>query len=529
MNRGSTSRRPSRAVTEAIIIVPVAVLVLIVAMRFDALDVLYQFSRAHEDWELDDIILTTLVIGAFGFVYAFHRVLDLNREVKLRRKAQDESAWLGKHDILTRLPNRHCLPDIFAMSESMVLSGNKQPAVVYSLDLNDFRRINNQFGPKGGDRVLVETAERLRQVAGREKVVRHGPDEFLVIAERGRITDPYHFAARILRAVSAPLQIDGVRTEISANIGYACFPEDAGTLEGTVRRAEFTMNRSRELKCVILAFDQAMEKTLHYLASLDRALPGAVRSNDIRPYYQPIVDLETGKVCSFEVLSRWHRDGEGFISPEVFIEAAERTGLIVELSERLLRQACRDSRTWPQDIGLSFNISATQLADRLLGMRVLKILAEEGFAPGRLRVEVTESALVNDPATAEAVLADFRRAGVLLAVDDFGTGYSSLYQLSRFDFDIVKIDRSFVDALESDNKQSRIVRAIIKMAEGLDLRTIAEGIERTSQSDCLRDLGCRHGQGFLFGQAMPAPHVQGYLAECDANRTAAEGVERRTA
>ena len=511
MKMRRTPHKPSNAVVEAILLIPVAILLIVIAIRFDVLDRLYAYSRAHEGWELDEIILTVLIVGFFGFIYAYRRVLDLNREEARRASAEHETAWLGLHDVLTRLPNRHSLPDLFTESLEAEKRGHKWSRIVVSIDLADFRKTNDLLGLSGGDELLVEVSDRLRKIAGEELIFRHGADDFLIIADRKRIDDPFHFSSRLMNALREPATINGTRVEVSANLGYALYPDDAATLEGAVRRAEFAMNQARKQHSAIGAFDRDMEEMLNRRAALERDLTRAVRNNEIEPHYQPIVDLKTGQVHGFEALARWNRENEGHTPPSVFIELAERKGLIVELSEKLLKKACRDARAWPKETSLSFNISPWQLADRLLGLRILKIVSDAGLPTERLVIEVTESALIRDPDTAEAVLNELHHAGVKLALDDFGTGYSSLFQLSRFPFDVIKIDQSFVDAFENDEKQARIIRAVIILANGLGIDTTAEGIERLSQSIHLKDLGCVFGQGYLFGKALPANQLAAFL------------------
>ncbi len=511
MKMRRTPTKPSNAVVEAILLIPVAILLIVIAIRVDALDRLYAYSRAHEGWELDEIVLTVLIVGFFGFIYAIRRVLDLNREAARRASAEHESAWLGRHDLLTRLPNRHSLPDLFTESLEAEKRGHKWSRIVVSVDLADFRKTNDLLGQSGGDQLLVVASDRLLHIAGDELVLRLGADDFLIIADRKRIADPFHFSSRLMNALREPATINGTRVEVSANLGYALYPRDAPTLEGTVRRAEFAMNQARKQHRAIVAFDRGMEDMLNRRAELERDLTRAVHNDEIEPHYQPIIDLKTGRVHGFEALARWNREGDGLVPPSIFIDLAEKKGLIVELSEKLLKKACRDARAWPEQTSLSFNISPWQLADRLLGLRILKILSDAGLPAERLVIEVTESALIRDPDTAEAVLNELHNAGVKLALDDFGTGYSSLFQLSRFPFDVIKIDQSFVEAFENDEKQARIIRAVIMLANGLGIDTTAEGIERMSQSIQLKDLGCVFGQGFLFGKALPANQLGAFL------------------
>jgi EAL domain-containing protein (putative c-di-GMP-specific phosphodiesterase class I) len=256
-----------------------------------------------------------------------------------------------------------------------------------------------------------------------------------------------------------------------------------------------------------------MDERVRERSFLEQELAAAIGTEALQPWYQPIVELQTGTVIGFEALARWRHPRLGNIPPDRFIPVAEECGLIRELSHDLLRRACRDARDWPADTILSFNISSEQLQDRTLGLAVLSILGESGFAPQRLEIEITESALVRDLDAAKAVLSDLRESGVRIALDDFGTGYSSLYHLRNFKFDKIKIDRSFVESMGSDEDSAAIVRALTGLGKGLGLTITAEGIERGEQREVLLGQGCQQGQGFLFSRTVPAAEAAAFFTE----------------
>jgi EAL domain-containing protein (putative c-di-GMP-specific phosphodiesterase class I) len=239
----------------------------------------------------------------------------------------------------------------------------------------------------------------------------------------------------------------------------------------------------------------------------------AVAGGDIKPHYQPSADLATGRITSFEALARWHHNVLGDVPPDRFIPLAEDSGLIRELSDQLLRTACREACRWPEDVTLSFNVSAVQLRDSSFGLRVLAILGETGLAPGRLEIEVSENALVRDFRGAEAALGALRQTGVRIALDDFGTGYSSLYHLRNFKVDRIKIDRTFVESMTEEGESAAIVRALLGLGHGLGVKVTAEGIESADQRDALIREGCDEGQGFLFNRALSAEEAQALFDE----------------
>jgi EAL domain-containing protein (putative c-di-GMP-specific phosphodiesterase class I) len=251
-------------------------------------------------------------------------------------------------------------------------------------------------------------------------------------------------------------------------------------------------------------FEPSFDKELKARAQLEAELRTAVAKGEIEPFYQPLVSLSDRAMIGFEVLARWRHPTRGVLSPALFIPVAEETGLIAELSCNLLRRACLDARNWPTHLQLAFNVAPQQLQDPSFAERILSILTETGFAPGRLEVEVTETALVNDMDSARSTLESLRNLGVSIALDDFGTGYSSLYYLREIRFDKVKIDRSFVQSLPDSTESMKIVDAIMGLARSLGLKTTAEGIETPESLAWLAEQGCRYGQGYFFGRPMSA-------------------------
>jgi EAL domain-containing protein (putative c-di-GMP-specific phosphodiesterase class I) len=263
-----------------------------------------------------------------------------------------------------------------------------------------------------------------------------------------------------------------------------------------------------------------MDEELKARVSLECSLRAAIANGEIRPHYQPLVSLPDRKLLGFEVLARWYHPERGVIAPDVFIPIAEDTGLIAELSYNLLRQACRDARDWPNHLGLAINISPSQFKDRLLAARILAILAEAGFSPHRLEVEITETALTGDLDVARETLSILQDSGVSVALDDFGTGYSSLYHLREMKFDKIKIDRSFVQSLKGDEESAKIVSAILGLGRSLGISTTAEGIECSDNSAWLAAQGCSTGQGYLFGQPVPASVIDARFEPGPAAATA---------
>jgi predicted signal transduction protein with EAL and GGDEF domain len=260
-------------------------------------------------------------------------------------------------------------------------------------------------------------------------------------------------------------------------------------------------------------FEQSMDDDLRAQGSLEADLKRAVTEGAIKPYYQPLVEIRSNRICGFEALARWEHPGRGFVPPDVFIPLIEQLGLMTALTSSVLRQACRDAKYWPEDIRLSVNISPCELKDSLLPSRLFAILAEEGFPAARLDVEIIETALVSDIETAKSILTTLQSAGIKVCLDDFGTGYSSLYHLRELKFDKIKIDRSFVQSMATNPESEKIVDAILGLTKNLNLPTVAEGIEDLPVLLRLAAKGCDFGQGYYFGKAMSADSARDMLTE----------------
>jgi len=439
------------------------------------------------------------------------------------RIAREQAQRLARHDALTGLPNRRVLS---AELLTVISHAKNDPAtyMVLIVDLDRFRPVNDLQGYPVGDIVLCEVARRLRQTVRREDIVaRLGGDEFAIIA---RSDQPIYaegamlLATRVLGAIREPIIVGEGQVEVDASIGIASCPADGLDPESLLHAADIAMYRAkRDGRGTFRCFTPSMDEELRAQAALEEELKTAIATGAITPNYQPLVDLRDRNVYGFEILSRWNHPVRGGVPPDVFIPLAEQLGLIPALTSTILRQACRDSADWGENIHLALNISPVQLKDSLLPTKLLAILKEEGFSASRLEVEMTETALVSDMRTAKGILATFQSLGIKIALDDFGTGYSSLYHLRELKFDKVKIDRSFIQSMEHNSESEKIVDAILSLARSLGLPTVAEGIETPIVLRHLTDKGCEYGQGYYFGKAMTAEKAKGMLDE-EAAKTA---------
>ena len=507
---GVASLRP--AMFDAIVISIFCVIVFVVEYYNDLAPRLFQFGLDYREWEVDNLILVIFMMSIGLSVFSYRRVKELAIEMKARRGAELEAKKLARHDPLTGLPNRRFFVE--TIGEALLTTTVDSQTAVLMLDLDGFKSINDAYGHAIGDQTLIEFAQRISAIMRAGAVlIRIGGDEFAVIVPNIKSLDaPTALARRIVAAVAEPFVIGQISTSVGVGVGIAIAPSDGMEPEILVQRADRALYRAKaEGRSCIRFFESDMDAHVERRVAIETELRAAVAAKAIVPYYQPVVAFKGKRVVGFEALARWKSDKFGWVAPDLFITVAEEIGLISELGDQLLRQACIDARSWPPELTLAFNISAVQLRDPTIGLRVLSILGETGFSPRRLELEITETALVDNIKVAQAVTGQLRQAGVRIALDDFGTGYATLSQLLSLKLDRIKIDRSFVDRLGKDKESTTIVRAVLGLASGFDLETTAEGIENDEQLASLTADGCLEGQGYLFGKAMPASDVHSLL------------------
>lgn len=431
------------------------------------------------------------------------------------RVAQQQAQALARHDALTGLPNRR----IFSAELETALGHAREGSITYSvlmIDLDRFKPVNDLQGHAVGDLVLCEVARRLKEaVRKNDTVARLGGDEFAIIAEvepHGYPDTVIRLAGRVLAAIREPIHLGTNKIEIGASVGIASCPQDGAEPGALLRAADIAMYRAkRDGRGKFCFYEQSMDEELRVQAALETDLRSAIANGKIEPYYQPLIDIRDNHIYGFEMLARWRHPERGAISPDIFIPLAEQLGLISELTWSMLRQACRDSREWPDGILLSINISPIQLKNPALPTQLLAILNQEEFPPTRLEIEITETALVSDIESAKLILTALQSIGIRISLDDFGTGYSSLYHLRELRFDKIKIDRSFIQSMMENDESEKIVEAIVSLAKSLGLPTVAEGIENPEVLQQLAAMGCEYGQGYYFGKAMSVGQTKALL------------------
>ncbi len=428
-------------------------------------------------------------------------------EVTERKLAERELAHQAFHDALTGLPNRALFNE--RVSHTLQSARGRGTAVIF-LDVDGFKSANDRFGHGVGDQLLQQVAARLAAVLrDSDTVARFGGDEFAILIECAHdpLDEATTAAERVLQELSQPFRLGDHELTLSASIGVAIASHDA-TAETLLRDADIAMYRSKAAgKARWTVYEADMRAAAIEQSELRADLEHVIERGELRLVYQPVVRLETETIVGFEALLRWHHPIRGQIPPDVFVPIAEASGSIIKIGEWVLDEACRTAARWQRVFPevrptMSVNLSARQISDPALVRRVSAALERAGLDARKLVLEMTESALVEDPDVAAARLMQLRDLGVRLAIDDFGTGYSSLSYLRQFPIDIIKIDRSFINAITDRAQVPAIVRGLLDLGRTLELATVAEGIEGRDQLASLRDEQCDYGQGYLFAHPL---------------------------
>lgn len=472
----------------------------IIGTQLGMFAVILDATRTHN---LQDLLMLALCLSVGLLVAMVRKSFKLRRAMQERDRAEAEAESVARHDALTGLANRRRFRD--TLDARLRHAPGTATVAVLLVDLDRFKPVNDVHGHAAGDAVLCAAAERLRECVPADAVVaRLDGDEFAILVDaRSGPESLGRLAQAIIAALSRPVAWAQDRLEIGATVGVVVATAESRTAEALLHAADVAMCQGkREGRGVFRFFHPEMGEALRVRARLEAELRLGIGRGEIAPFYQPVVSLPDRSLIGFEVLARWHHPTQGLLVPDAFIPLAEATGLIDDLTWSLMRQACRDARSWPIHLQLAINISPLQLQDRWLPERILAILAETGFAPGRLEIEITETALVADLEAARTALKSLQDLGIRIALDDFGTGYSSLYYLRELQFDKLKIDRSYVTAIPEGTERAKLADAIIALSSSLGLLTTAEGIETASSVDWLAGQGCTYGQGYLFGKPM---------------------------
>ncbi|KFF43842.1 MULTISPECIES: putative bifunctional diguanylate cyclase/phosphodiesterase [Pseudomonas] len=468
---------------------------LILKKPFDPLEIRQMASALTWKWQLAQDVA--------------HKVLGLERIIEERVQELLKVSHLLQYDALTELPNSTLLGDRLTQAIALGRRHDSQLAVMF-IGLDRFKRINNALGYPVGDEVLQHVSRSLvATVRASDSTFRYGADEFVILLND--IQHPQqtqHIAQKLLSAVSATRHIAGHDLNVTASLGISIYPNDSTNAVQLIKHAETAMRTSKERGPNDFSFyTEDMNRRAQHQQNLESAMRQALERHEFVLHYQPKLDLASGRIVGAEALTRWFEPQSGWISPAQFIPVAEDSGLIVRLTQWVLRQACEQAQAW-RDLGLaplrmSVNISAIDFRQRDFVDNLAAILKQTGLPPAQLELEITESVLMQNVDETVDTLRRIKAMGVRLALDDFGTGYSSLSYLRRFPIDVLKIDQSFVRGLSVNNQDEQLISAIIGMGKSLELNIIAEGVETVEQLNFLKAHKCEEGQGFLFSKALP--------------------------
>lgn len=433
-------------------------------------------------------------------------------DVSERKRTEERMAHMAHHDALTGLPNRVLFREELVRALDGLSGGEKLS--VLCLDLDQFKGVNDTLGHPIGDTLLRTVAARLRGcVRESDRIARLGGDEFAIIQVAVQYEEESSLLAqRVIDTLAEPYMIDGHQVVIGASVGIALAPIDSDDPDLLLKRSDMALYRAKaDGRGRYHFFEVEMDAKMQARRALEVDLRGALTSNEFEVFYQPIVNIETGEVSTFEALLRWDHPRRGMVPPSDFIPLAEEIGLIGRIGAWVLKQACAEAATWPQHVKIAVNLSPAQFESRTLVLDVAAALGTSGLPGHRLELEITETVMLQDTEKTLSKLKELQALGVRISMDDFGTGFSSLSHLAKFPFDKIKIDRSFVNDITASVNSLAIVRAVTGLGLSLGIATTAEGVETEEQLVQLRSEGCTEVQGYLFSPARPGREVAGLL------------------
>ena len=439
--------------------------------------------------------------------------VTIHMDVTEKRNSERQIAFLAHHDALTGLANRVQLHEHIKKSLKRVERGEEFSLLC--LDLDRFKEINDTLGHSVGDALLCAISRRLRELVRDDDLVsRTGGDEFSIVqsATESPMAAAAALAARVVEALSVPFDLGDHHVVIGASVGVAIAPGDGNDADQLLKNADLAMYRAKDFGGGgFHFFESEMDAKAQGRRTLELELRKAVTAGEFEVFYQPIVNLAENQISAFEALLRWNHPTRGVVSPNEFIPLAEETGLIVEIGEWVIRQACAEASTWPSDLLVAVNVSPVQFRTKNLIAVVMSALAASGLRPNRLELEITETVLMHNNNATLAMLHQLRNLGVRISMDDFGTGYSSLSYLRSFPFDKIKIDQSFIRDLAEKPNSIAIIRAIVGLGESFGMITTAEGVETQEQLDQMCAEGCTQVQGYIYSEPMPAGEISQLL------------------
>lgn len=436
-------------------------------------------------------------------LHVFRTLRDSVAAAETSARLADKMQHLARTDVVTGLHNRAGLNHY--LIEYLSARREHEKLALFWLDLDKFKDINDALGHQTGDKVLCEVAQRLRsQIKPGNVLGRFGGDEFVLACEVRDRREVETIALALLGEINRSMRIETDRLEIGCSMGIAMLPDDGNDVETLFQCADLALyNAKFNGRNQVSFYDASMSRNLVRRREIEAELRLALQRDELSIFFQPIVDLESGKIRTFEALVRWFHPEKGELRPDEFIPVAEETGAIITLGNWITAQAARAAAQWPEDVTVAVNLSPLQIKAPGAALGILNALREAKLPPHRMELEITETVLLDHSQQTEDFMAELSAAGVRFALDDFGTGYSSLGYLNKYPFSKIKVDRSFVSGINAGRKSEAIIRAVSEMATTLDMSIVAEGLETIEQVNAVRTAGCTLGQGYYFSRAVP--------------------------
>lgn len=464
---------------------------------------------------LDNVLSATLVLNIALILFGWRRYDDLNREVRERTEAEQRALYLADTDALTGFLNRRAMMAVGHKAVATALDEHRQIAL-FLMDLDHFKTVNDIHGHAAGDQVIKAAARRIATIMPPNTILsRLGGDEFVALLVFDKLAREQidSLAGQMVASFEVPITYDNQEIRVGASIGIAHVREDATSIDMLMRQADIAMYHSKEQgRNRYCWFEKGMEMAVKARNQIEIGIREGMPRGEFLPYFEPQVEIASGKLVGFEMLMRWDSPQYGMIAPDKFIPVAEKSGLIGELSLHVIRKALEIAKSWDPSITLAVNISPQQLKDPWFSQKLTKLMVEAGFPANQLEVEITESSLFENLPLVRSIVTSLKNQGVSLSLDDFGTGYSSLSHLRALPFDRIKIDRSFVTSMAESHDASAIVVAIVRLGESLSMPITAEGVEDEATAIELARLGCAKAQGWFYGKAASAAETSRLLA-----------------
>ena len=470
----------------------------------------------------------TLFIGIWIAVWASAILTNLIQKVEDKNT---QLKFQAHHDPLTKLPNRDALVEVTQQAIESAKASNEE-LIVCLIDIDALKDVNDTLGHQNGDILLGQVTQRLQQsLRSSDHIGRFGGNKFAVILRHAQTNNIEAISNKLLENFEAIFEINNHSLYVRATLGVSIFPDHADNSLTLIQKAETALHKARKMALDFAVYDVSLDKNSADRLKLTHDLRNAIHNEELRLYYQPQLNTTKGTITSVEALARWIHPEQGFIPPDVFIDIAEQTGLIQPLTDWVLRTAIEQCSKWLKmgvHITVSVNLSARNLHDETLGQQVANLLNYWSIAPDQLCLEITETSMMTDPEHARLLLDGLDKLGVRISIDDFGTGYSSLAYLKQLPVDELKVDKSFVLAMSTDESDASIVRATVGLAHDLGLEVVAEGVEDQNAQDELEKLGCEFIQGYHFARPMPAEDLTPMLIESKASNDAHQSAHKPT-